>query len=56
VPDRRVLKRPLKVTFVGEPGIDEGGLRKELFILLSRQVRRNRKRCRFGGGDGSVGY
>jgi hypothetical protein len=40
VPDRRVLKRPLKVTFVGEPGIDEGGLRKELFILLSRQVSR----------------
>lgn len=25
------LKKPLRVHFVGEPGIDEGGLRKEFF-------------------------
>jgi hypothetical protein len=25
------LKKPLKVMFEGEPGIDEGGVRKEFF-------------------------
>ena len=28
------LLKPLRVVFVGEEGIDEGGLRKELFQLL----------------------
>jgi hypothetical protein len=28
------LKKPLKVSFIGEPGIDEGGVRKEFFQLL----------------------
>jgi hypothetical protein len=35
VGDRRVLKRPLKVVFEGEAGVDEGGLRKEFFALLT---------------------
>lgn len=30
------LKKSLKVTFIGEPGIDAGGLRKEWFLLLTR--------------------
>ena len=25
------LKKPLRVQFIGEPGIDEGGVRKEFF-------------------------
>lgn len=25
------LKKPLRVTFVGEEGVDEGGVRKEYF-------------------------
>lgn len=32
------LKRPLKVRFVGEPGVDEGGLTKEFFQLLTAQL------------------
>ena len=28
------LKKPLKVKFVGEQGVDEGGVRKEFFHLL----------------------
>jgi ubiquitin-protein ligase E3 A len=32
------LKRPLKVTFVDEPGIDQGGLTKEFFQLITRQL------------------
>ena len=28
------LKKPLKVKFVGEQGVDEGGVRKEFFKLL----------------------
>ena len=30
------LKKPLKVSFIGEPGVDEGGVRKEFFQLLVR--------------------
>ncbi len=25
------LQKPLKVVFIGEPGVDEGGVRKEFF-------------------------
>lgn len=32
------LKKPLKVKFKGEPGIDEGGVQKEFFQLLVRQI------------------
>ncbi|VDI24269.1 Hypothetical predicted protein, partial [Mytilus galloprovincialis] len=32
------LKKKLKVTFVGEPGLDMGGLTKEWFLLLLRQI------------------
>jgi E3 ubiquitin-protein ligase HERC4 len=32
------LKKPLKVQFEGEPGIDEGGVRKEFFQLLVKQL------------------
>lgn len=32
------LKKPLKVIFLGEEGIDEGGVRKEFFQLISSQL------------------
>lgn len=32
------LKKGLRITFVGEEGIDGGGLRKEWFLLLVREV------------------
>ena len=32
------LQSELKVKFVGEQGVDEGGVRKEFFILLIRQI------------------
>ncbi|KAJ8317303.1 hypothetical protein KUTeg_005207 [Tegillarca granosa] len=32
------LKKKLKVTFEGEPGLDMGGLTKEWFLLLVRQI------------------
>lgn len=32
------LKKKLRVTFVGEAGLDMGGLTKEWFLLLVRQV------------------
>lgn len=32
------LKKPLRVRFVGEPGVDEGGLTKEFFHLLISQL------------------
>ncbi|XP_013421867.1 probable E3 ubiquitin-protein ligase HECTD2 [Lingula anatina] len=32
------LKKKLKVTFEGEPGLDMGGLTKEWFLLLIRQI------------------
>ncbi|KAL2644003.1 hypothetical protein R1flu_011590 [Riccia fluitans] len=32
------LKKPLKVQFVGEEGVDEGGVQKEFFQLVVREV------------------
>ncbi|CDW90384.1 hect e3 ubiquitin [Stylonychia lemnae] len=32
------FKKPLRVQFVGEPGVDEGGVRKEFFQLLLRSL------------------
>lgn len=32
------LRKQLKITFVGEPGVDEGGVKKEFFNLLSQQL------------------
>jgi ubiquitin-protein ligase E3 A len=32
------LKKPLKVKFIGEEGIDEGGVKKEFFQILIRQL------------------
>jgi hypothetical protein len=32
------LKKPLKVIFKGEEGIDEGGVQKEFFQLIVRQM------------------
>ncbi|BFZ17845.1 hypothetical protein BsWGS_20882 [Bradybaena similaris] len=32
------LKKPLKVVFQGEEAVDEGGVRKEFFMLLLREV------------------
>lgn len=32
------LKKKLKVTFVGEPGLDLGGLTKEWFLILVRDL------------------
>lgn len=35
---QRDLKKKLKVSFVGEPGLDMGGLTKEWFQLLVKQI------------------
>ncbi|XP_069157582.1 probable E3 ubiquitin-protein ligase HECTD2 [Procambarus clarkii] len=35
---KRDLKKKLKVTFTGEPGLDMGGLTKEWFMLLIKQI------------------
>jgi ubiquitin-protein ligase E3 A len=32
------LKKPLKVKFIGEQGIDQGGVKKEFFLLVIRQL------------------
>lgn len=32
------LKNPLKITFVGEPGDDAGGVKKEYFQLLVKSI------------------
>lgn len=32
------LQKPLKVRFKGEPGVDEGGVQKEFFQLLVKQI------------------
>ena len=32
------LKKKVKVKFVGEPGLDMGGLTKEWFLLLVRKI------------------
>lgn len=32
------LKKSLKVEFIGEPGIDAGGLKKEWFLLLTKKL------------------
>ena len=44
------LKKKLKVTFVGEPGLDMGGLTKEWFMLITRHI----LLPDFGGSDGVV--
>lgn len=36
--NRRELKKSLKVEFIGEPGIDAGGLKKEWFLLLTKKL------------------
>ena len=32
------LQNPIRVKFIGEQGVDEGGVRKEFFILFIRQI------------------
>ena len=32
------LQNPIKVRFIGEQGVDEGGVRKEFFLLFIRQI------------------
>lgn len=32
------LKKRVKVTFTGEPGLDMGGLTKEWFLLLMKEI------------------
>lgn len=32
------IKKGLKIDFVGEEGVDAGGLRKEWFLLLTREI------------------
>ncbi len=34
----RDLKKPLKVKFVGEEGIDQGGVQKEFFQLIVEEI------------------
>ncbi|ORZ35703.1 hypothetical protein BCR44DRAFT_1461039 [Catenaria anguillulae PL171] len=36
VSDRRDLRKQLRVSFVGEPGVDEGGVARELLALVMR--------------------
>lgn len=38
VSDNINLKKQLKVVFIGEPGIDEGGVRKEFFQLIIKEL------------------
>ena len=38
VQDHDVLKLPVSIRFSGEPGIDEGGVRKEYFQLVVKQL------------------
>jgi len=38
VEGRDPLKLPLMVRFAGEPGIDEGGPRKEYFSLIMKEI------------------
>jgi len=32
------LKKPLKIKFLGEDGVDEGGVRREWFLLMAREL------------------
>jgi hypothetical protein len=36
--DRSALKKPLRVAFAGEEGIDAGGVKREFFALIFRQL------------------
>lgn len=36
--ERKELKKKLRLTFVDEPGLDMGGLTKEWFQLLVREI------------------
>jgi ubiquitin-protein ligase E3 A len=36
--EEKNLRKPLKVKFIGEQGVDEGGVRKEFFMLLVRKL------------------
>jgi hypothetical protein len=36
--NKRILKRPLKVKFQNEEGLDAGGVRKEFFALMTKQL------------------
>ena len=36
--DSTELKKPLRVTFAGEEGIDAGGLTAEFFLLLTNKI------------------
>lgn len=38
IDDKSALKKPMKVKFEGEPGVDEGGVKKEFFQLLTQQL------------------
>lgn len=35
---KRDLKKKVRVTFTGEPGVDMGGLTKEWFLLLIKKI------------------
>jgi ubiquitin-protein ligase E3 A len=35
---RSDFKKPLRVKFIGEEGVDEGGVRKEFFQLLIKEL------------------
>lgn len=38
IDNRDPLKLPISIRFAGEPGIDEGGVRKEYFQLLIKEL------------------
>ena len=50
------LKKPLKIKFRGEEGVDEGGVRKEFFQVLLRELfdRRYGAVTWLRGGKGEV--
>ena len=50
--EQDALRKPLKVKFVGEEGVDEGGVQKEFFQLL---VSQRSMTCLGRGGMGGRG-
>jgi ubiquitin-protein ligase E3 A len=36
--NQQMLRKPLRIQFAGEPGIDEGGVKKEFFQLLFKEL------------------
>lgn len=35
---KKNLKKPLRISFVNEPGVDEGGVKAEYFQLITKEI------------------